>query len=124
MGIFIISLHTFPAYFRKESYQDIFADCCRDAQIFADYIVPALKINARFVGEEPVDETTQKYNRILHSTLESVGVSVYEIPRIGTEEGEISASKVRTYYMNNEWEKLKTMVPQYVYEYLVNRKGE
>lgn len=123
-GDFIISLHTFPAYFRKESYQDIYADACMDAQIFADYIVPGLNIKARFVGEEPTDKTTRAYNEILHRTLENAGVRLYEIPRLENAEGYISGSTVRQYYIDNNWEKIKEMVPQYVYESLFDRKDK
>ncbi len=121
-GDFIISVKTFPSYFQKETYHDVYNDACKDAQIFADYIVPGLNIKARFVGEEPMDETTRKYNKILHSTLENIGVEVYEIPRFEVDGDIVSASKVRKYYEQNKWDIVNKMVPEHVYYYLRNRK--
>ncbi len=123
-GDFIISVKTFPSYFQKETYHDVFSDVCKDVQIFADYIVPGLDIKARFIGEEPVDETTRKYNMILHKVLEDIGVEVYEIPRFEVNGNIISASKVRKFYEQNRWNLIKQMVPEHVYEYLRSRKND
>ena len=123
-GDFIISVKTFPSYFQKETYHDVYRDVCKDAQIFADYIVPGLNIKARFIGEEPLDDTTRKYNKILHSTLEDIGVEVHEIPRFAVNDDVISASKVRKYYEQNKWDIIKQMVPEHIYDYLRSRKSD
>lgn len=122
-GDFIISVKTFPSYFRKQTFQDVCKDACKDAQIFADLIVPGLNIKARFIGEEPLDETTRQYNKILHNTLESIGVDVHEIPRLEMDDNIVSASKVRKYYEENRWDMIKQMVPEHVYDYLRSRKN-
>lgn len=122
-GDFIISVKTFPSYFQKETYHDVYNDACKDVQIFADYIVPGLNIKARFVGEEPLDETTRKYNKILHKILENTGVEVWEIPRFEINGNVISASRVRKYYEQSRWDVIKQMVPEHVYRYLKSRKS-
>lgn len=121
-GDFMISVQTFPSYFQKETYQNVYADACYDVEIFARYLCPGLNITARFIGEEPLDETTRIYNKVLHDTLENSGVKVYEIPRKTYDDNVISASKVRRYYQNNEWEKIKHIVPECTYQFLKQRK--
>ena len=51
--------------FEKEVNSEIEVDASLDIELFANYVAPILNISKRFVGDEPVDEVTQQYNRNL-----------------------------------------------------------
>lgn len=118
-GRFIISKDTFKNYFEKELYPDAVIDATRDTMIFRNYIVPELRITKRFVGEEPEDKITNQYNESLKKDL-SDAVEVVEIPRKKVAGKIISASKVRNYLEEKEWEEIENMVPQSTLDYLKN----
>lgn len=130
-GNLIISDVSFPEYFKREVIRDNtdVEDDMRvtpvlDFRLFACYIAPVLGIKKRFVAEEPLDKLTEQYNRYMKKVLSVFGISVEEIPRKTLEGNEIiSASKVRKMYKNYEFEKMKEMLPDETYNYIV-RKAE
>lgn len=124
-GKFIISSITFPDYFQKDSKQEVEIDTSLDIEVFGQYIAPALGITIRFVGEEPLDYVTRQYNECMKRILPSYNIQVNEISRLCYGEVEdnqnvISASKVRNYMKQNQWNEIRTLVPKTTYDYLIS----
>lgn len=121
-GDYIISYTTFPDYFSKsERKSEKIEKFCRlDARLFGKYFGEYLKIDSRYIGSEPQSYITSIYNQILQSELPSYGILVKEIPRIKFRDKIISASLVRQYINNKEWKKIKPLVPETTYEYIIN----
>lgn len=117
-GEFILSFHTLPSYFAKESLQEERIDASKDVHIFGAYIAPALDISVRFTGTEPLDKVTRQYNEEMGRTLKEYGIGYIEIPRMEDKDGVISASRVRKYMENDDWENVRKLVPESTYEYL------
>jgi [citrate (pro-3S)-lyase] ligase len=89
-----------------------------DLEIFARYIAPQLGITIRFVGEEPIDKVTRQYNGQMKEILKDFDIEVEEIPRKQCNGEVISASKVRQFVKENNWEMVRQFVPETTYEYL------
>lgn len=117
-GSFIISTLTFPGYFVKDNPKAVNIDSSEDVQIFAKYIAPQFSITKRFVGEEPFDRVTRLYNETMKQILPNYGIEIIEIPRKETDDGVISASKVRKALENQEFDKIEKMVPESTLEFL------
>lgn len=117
-GKYILSIRTLPTYFSKEKLQHKQIDATEDVEIFAKYIAPALNIDIRFVGEEPLDKITKQYNEAMERVFTSYGIRFMEIPRREDSKGVISASRVRMLLGENKWEELKSLVPETTYQYL------
>ncbi len=120
-GAFILSYNTLPSYFSKDTVQNITIDAALDIQLFAEIIAPALRITVRFVGEEPLDNITNQYNREMERTLGEYDIEFVEIQRKTSEEEVISASKVRRLLKNNSFEEIEKIVPECTYNYLTTR---
>ena len=94
-----ISAATFPTYFLKELSDASETQMRLDIDIFARHIAPALGATVRFVGSEPQDALTARYNAIMKEVLPAAGVQVVELPRLCYselgEESPVSASAVR-----------------------------
>lgn len=121
-GKSIASDATFTEYFQRSSgqAQRITISTTYDLVVFAKYIVPFLGITKRFIAEEPIDRVTRQYNEDMKKVLPEFGVDVVEIRRMAAADGEIiSASKVREMYAVREFEKMKEVLPESTYEYLV-----
>ncbi|MDF2511034.1 MAG: citC [Herbinix sp.] len=123
-GSFILSYNTLPSYFSKDTVQNITIDATIDIQLFAEFIAPALKVTVRFVGEEPLDNITNQYNREMERSLEEYGINFIEIKRKTSEEEVISASKVRRLLNNNSFDEIKKIVPECTYDYLTDRYAD
>jgi [citrate (pro-3S)-lyase] ligase len=123
-GNYIISSATFPSYFIKDGKTVVTTHAKLDLEIFKKYIVPALGINRRYVGEEPYCEVTKKYNEIMKLTLEKDGIECRIIPRLEQEGKAISASRVRAYIKEGKIEEIKNLVPSSTYEYFKCRAAE
>ncbi len=115
-GRWVLSYSTMPAYFHKECRQDIVLDAGMDLEIFARYIAAFLRIQKRFIGEEPFDKITEQYNRQMHKVLGDFGVQVEEIPRMQCGGREISASYVRRCMESGRWEHIKSCLPETSYD--------
>lgn len=110
-GEWVLSYKTMPIYFEKEKMQKMKVDACYDLEIFARYIAPKLGITKRFVGEEPLDMVTKKYNEQMKEILSCFEIEVVEIPRMMICDEIVSASKVREYMKQEQWDKLERLVP-------------
>ena len=120
-GNFIISTRTFAEYFNKSKLQDVKIDTSLDVTIFAKEIAPCLDISIRFVGTEPFDHVTAQYNESMNAILSQYGIEVKEIPRYEVEGKIVSASQVRHYMQDKQWEKIAELVPKTTLDYLKSR---
>lgn len=94
---YCISSSTFPSYFIKELTERADSHILLDLDIFANHIAPALGASVRFVGEEPTDPLTARYNELMKRILPARGIDVVEIPRLADSCGcPVSASRVRS----------------------------
>ncbi|GHV51382.1 hypothetical protein FACS1894216_05330 [Synergistales bacterium] len=123
-GKFIISTITFPGYFSKDAPSEAAVDSSLDLDLFAEYIAPALNISVRFAGSEPADMVTRAYNRAMAETLPKRGVRFAEFERTGPGGEPISASKVRAFLEEKNFEEIKPLVPDTTYGYLLEKFGK
>jgi [citrate (pro-3S)-lyase] ligase len=120
-GNFIISTLTFPEYFEKGDIQEATIDPSNDVELYGKHIAPALDINKRFVGEEPLDRITLQYNETMKKILPAFGIEVEVIPRIEHEGAPISASRVRKLLADKDFASIAEIVPQTTLDYLVEK---
>jgi [citrate (pro-3S)-lyase] ligase len=117
-GNYIISSNTFPSYFLKQEDEKLKAYTNLDAGIFGKYIANIFNIKRRYVGTEPFDRVTEKYNEALIEVMPKFNVEVVLIDRLFTNQGIVSASEVRKLIKENAWDELKKIVPKVTYDYL------
>lgn len=113
-GPYIISQATFPTYFLKELNDATLYYTNIDIRLFMK-IMDKLNISLRFVGEEPLDELTNFYNQQLKNNL---GDRLVIIPRKQESNEVISASRVRNFLEKQDFESIKPLVPEHVYQFL------
>ncbi|MCX7884556.1 MAG: [citrate (pro-3S)-lyase] ligase [Caloramator sp.] len=123
-GDYIISSATFPSYFIKQLDDKIDAYTNLDAHIFGKYIAPAFNIVKRYVGTEPFCRVTEKYNDALLKILPSYNIEVELVERIEKSGNIISASFIRSLIKKGDFEKIKALVPNVTYDYLVSEKAK
>lgn len=121
-GKYIISAATFPSYFTRGE-EVVLAQTRLDATLFASHIAPSLGIKARYVGEEPYCPVTSLYNQALLDVLPKKGITVRIASRTAVDGEIVSASKVRDLIRQENWEKIRTMVPKTTYDYLLSEKA-
>lgn len=117
-GRYIISKETFEEYFDKDSVTEV-QDMAYDLHIFADVIAREFNISVRYVGEEPFDIVTLKYNETMKKILPESGVQVVEVPRMKNSVQEvISASSARKCIKQNRYEELGNYLPRTTIKYI------
>ena len=123
-GPYIISSATFPTYFIKEknSSLDIYTEL--DARIFSERIAADLNISYRFVGTEPIDEVTKRYNEIMSKYINREGLSLQVLDRLEMNENVVSATRVRKLIKEDKLEKVKQYIPKSTIDYLNSEKGK
>lgn len=94
-GEYCISPATFPSYFLKKKDEAAEQQMRLDLDLFARHVAPALGAGVRFVGSEPLDPMTARYNELMRDILPQYGLAVAEVPRLAAEDGPVSASTVR-----------------------------
>ena len=122
-GEFVLSYATMPLYFEKEEKKEDTLDAAHDLTIFGEYVAKELRITKRFVGEELLDPVTRQYNEAMKRILPNYGIEVEEIKRLETDQGIISASAVRKWIKEDNWEAVKKFVPAAVYSRLRLESG-
>ena len=121
-GRYMISAATFPNYFLKENEDAAALQTELDAILFATRIAPALHITRRFVGAEPFDPVTRRYNRTLDAVLPPRGIQLIEIPRLEEAGEPISASRVRALLNEKSLcSEVLDLVPSVTQRYLTER---
>lgn len=121
---YIISSATFPSYFLKDDLDLAVEQARLDLNIFSEHIAKELNIKKRFVGEEPFNETTRKYNETMKEILWQYGIEVIEIPRKTIGETVVSASTVRKCLYEDDYKTLETIVPKSTYDYLCSGEAQ
>ena len=77
-----ISAATFPTYFLKNLSDAAETQMRLDIDLFGRHIAPALGARVRFVGTEPADPLTARYNALLKELLPNYGVQLVAIQRL------------------------------------------
>lgn len=91
-----ISDITFPTYFLKEISDATDTQITLDLDLFSKHIAPALNIKKRFIGTEPKDILTNRYNYLIKSILPKTNIEVIEVNRLQNKSNAIiSATSVR-----------------------------
>lgn len=123
-GPYIISSATFPSYFQKDENAVIESHANIDLEIFVK-IAKALDINVRYVGEEPNSIVTGIYNKIMETKLPEYGINCIIVPRKNEDSGDvISASNIRKLIKIGDFEKIKQMVPESTYNYIMSPEAK
>lgn len=116
-GELVISAKTFPAYFTKDA-ELATAQGAMDAAVFCELVAPALGVTRRYVGTEPLDPATARYNEVLLDRLPRDGIEVVVMERASAGGAPISASRARQCLEEGDWETLASMVPAHTLDYL------
>ena len=109
-----ISALTFPTYFLKDLSDAAETQMELDIDLFARHIAPALNVSVRFVGSEPADALTARYNVLMSSCLNTV-----EIPRLVQGGTPVSASRVRAFLQEGRYADAAALVPDSSRPYLL-----
>ena len=112
---YAISAATFPTYFLKKLDDAADTQMLLDLDIFARNIAPALGATVRFVGSEPDDALTCRYNELMQEKLPKVQV----IERLREGEKAISASTVRKALREGRFSEAASLVPPTTIPYLL-----
>ncbi len=110
-GRYIISKETFAQYFEKENAIEV-DDMDYDIYVFGDVVAKKLGISKRFLGKEPIDIVTNKYNERMVEILPTFGIDVEIIERKTDGETAISGSRVREHFKNDNWEEVSKLCPE------------
>lgn len=114
---YAISNTTFPTYFLKRLTDATDTQILLDLDLFRRHIAPALGAEVRFVGTEPTDELTRRYNELM---MESLGKDhVVQIPRLENGGVAVSASRVRRAMESNSLKEAAQLVPPTTLPYII-----
>lgn len=114
---YAISNTTFPTYFLKRLSDATDTQILLDLDLFRRHIAPALGAEVRFVGTEPTDELTRRYNELM---MESLGKDhVVQIPRLENGGVAVSASRVRRAMESNSLKEAAQLVPPTTLPYII-----
>ena len=109
-----ISAATFPTYFLKELTDASETQMRLDLDLFCRHIAPALGATVRFVGSEPSDALTARYNALMKEILPSNGIQIVEVPRYARPDrasDPVSASAVREALDSGHFALAASLVP-------------
>ena len=112
---YAISQATFPTYFLKRLDDAADTQMLLDLDLFRRHIAPALGTTVRFVGTEPTDRLTRRYNQLMHEVL----ADVREIVRLEKEGNAVSASRVRKAMEQGDTSTIRQLVPPTTLPYII-----
>ena len=118
-GSYAISAATFPTYFLKELDKATDTQIMLDLDLFVRHIASTLNIQTRFVGSEPSDPLTQRYNKLMKEFLPMHGVVVKEIPRLRQGNVHVSASSLRGFLKARSLKKATALAYPSTIPYLI-----
>lgn len=110
-----ISATTFPTYFLKCLSDASDTQMTLDIDLYRRHIAPALGATVRFVGTEPDDPLTRRYNELMKSMLPDVR----EVARLQQGGVAVSASRVRKAIVENHLALAARLVPPTTVPYIV-----
>lgn len=112
---YAISQATFPTYFLKRLDDAAYTQMLLDLDLFRRHIAPALGATIRFVGTEPTDQLTRRYNQLMHEVL----ADVRETARLEKEGNAVSASRVRKAMEQGDMSTIRQLVPPTTLPYII-----
>lgn len=112
---YAISRATFPTYFLKRLDDAADTQMLLDLDLFRCHIAPALGATVRFVGTEPTDQLTRRYNQLMHEALKDVR----EIDRLAKDGNAVSASRVRKAMEQGDMNTIRQLVPPTTLPYII-----
>ena len=112
---YAISRATFPTYFLKRLDDAADTQMQLDLDLFRRHIAPALGATVRFVGTEPTDQLTRRYNQLMHEAL----TDVREIDRLEKDGNAVSASRVRKAMEEGDMNTIRQLVPPTTLPYII-----
>lgn len=112
---YAISQATFPTYFLKRLDDAADTQMLLDLDLFRRHIAPALGATVRFVGTEPTDRLTRRYNQLMHEVL----ADVRETARLEKEGNAVSASRVRKAMEQGDMSTIRQLVPPTTLPYII-----
>lgn len=112
---YAISQATFPTYFLKRLDDAADTQMLLDLDLFRRHIAPALGATVRFVGTEPTDRLTRRYNQLMHEVL----ADVREIARLEKDGNAVSASRVRKAMEQGDMSTIRQLVPSTTLPYII-----
>lgn len=116
---YAISELTFPTYFLKQVTDATDTHITLDLDLFARHIAPALGVTTRYVGSEPIDELTARYNELMLEQLPQHGITVKTVDRLMQEGQVVSASRVRQALADGSLSQAAALVPPTTVPYLI-----
>ena len=112
---YAISRATFPTYFLKRLDDAADTQMLLDLDLFRRHIAPVLGATVRFVGTEPTDQLTRRYNQLMHEALKDVR----EIDRLAKDGNAVSASRVRKAMEQGDMNTIRRLVPPTTLPYII-----
>lgn len=112
---YAISQATFPTYFLKRLDDAADTQILLDLDLFRRHIAPALGATVRFVGTEPTDRLTRRYNQLMHEVL----ADVRETARLEKKGNAVSASRVRKAMEQGDMSTIRQLVPPTTLPYII-----
>ena len=116
---YAISELTFPTYFLKQVTDATDTHITLDLDLFAKHIAPALGVTTRYVGSEPADALTARYNALMQEQLPAHGIEVKTIERLVLDGQPVSASRMRQWLADGSLSQAAALVPQTTEPYLI-----
>ncbi len=127
---YAISAATFPTYFLKKLDDAAPTQMELDLDLFAHHIAAPLGVGVRFVGSEPLDALTRRYNGMMASVFASSAsdgrpaVEVVEIPRLEQDGKPLNATDVRQALDEGRLQDACGHIPETSIPYLVADQAE
>lgn len=116
-GPYMVSQATFPSYFLHEDEDATIIQAQLDATLFKTRIAPVMGITHRYVGEEPLSETTKIYNDQMREVFGS-DLALIVLKRKEVNGKVISASFVRELWSRKDLKTIRSLVPRATYLYI------
>ena len=108
---YVISAATFPTYFLKDLSTAAETQMRLDVDLYDKWIAPALGATVRFVGSEPLDALTNRYNQLItNPTL---------VERLSIHSEVVSASRVRPALEKGCFPEAASLCPASTHAYLL-----
>ena len=123
---YVISSATFPTYFLKDLSQAAETQMQLDLDLYNRWIAPALGASVRFVGSEPFDALTNRYNTLIPNAViipryASAGPVSDGMP---THAEAVSASRVRQLLSAGDFRSASALCPATTEPYLLAALAE
>ncbi|MBO4634398.1 MAG: triphosphoribosyl-dephospho-CoA synthase [Bacteroidales bacterium] len=134
-SVYSISAATFPTYFLKDLSDAAETQMRLDLDLFSRHLAPALGASVRFVGSEPTDLLTARYNVLMKEYIHTVEIPRLEIPgqagndvmtgltgndvMPGSDRASVSASAVRSALERGSFRAASALTPKSTWPYLL-----